>query len=94
MVKILTDLPKISVFSGNLSVDLGASACEKTFHPDRPAWPSKTASKTCLGKLGADVSTARPHQGREGGEMGLNEKVRPVGRTLSFIWLRGQDLNL
>lgn len=37
VVKIRADLSKISVFFGNLSVDLGASTCEKTFHPDRPA---------------------------------------------------------
>jgi hypothetical protein len=37
VVKIRTDLPKFSVFLGNLSVDLGASTCGKTIHPDRPA---------------------------------------------------------
>lgn len=36
VVKIRTDLPKISVFLGNLSVDLGTSTCGKTIHPDRP----------------------------------------------------------
>lgn len=34
VAKLRADLPKISVFFGNLSVDLGASPCEKTFHPD------------------------------------------------------------
>ncbi len=46
VVKIRTDLPKISVFYGNLSVDVGTSTCGKTFHPDRPALLSKTVSKT------------------------------------------------
>ena len=69
VTKLRADLPKISVLFGNLSVDLGASAWEKTFHPDRPTWPSKTVSETSLGKRGWP-SPQRLPQDRERGENG------------------------